>query len=219
MGPYLRGVVLLALIVVAVSYPLIASANQRQVTTMDEQFATVAKRVPSFGGAYFDEAGTLVILLTTPSDEAARQSRDALVEILGKDYAVETYKVLEATYSFVDLKRWYEAIRDIHLVAPDLAFKDIDEQRNRITLAFEDPDRHRPALEAELVRLGVPLDAVNIEQSGLAQPGPLPSLGLKPFLVGLLVIMMLSAAGLLVWRHRGFAPKLIAKMESDSVEE
>lgn len=64
-----------------------------------------------------------------------------------------------------DLKRWHDAMRDIHQAAPDLVFTYIDDKKNRIALGVEDPERHRAAVEAELDRLGIPREGVNIEQS------------------------------------------------------
>lgn len=196
---------LVAALSLVLIHPLTASAAPPEVITIDDQFAMVADRVPTFGGAYLDQGGTLVILLTEPSEEAGRQSRDALVEIMGDQFAVERYTVLEARYSFTDLKRWYESMRDFHRVAPDLVLTDIDERRNRIKIGLQDPDRYRAAVEAKLDRLGIPRDAVPIEKSEpiCFDSCPPPRRGPTSSQVGLLAILLLSVGGLLVRRrHR-----------------
>ncbi len=201
----------LVLISLGLIQPLAASAAPPEVITMDDQFAMVAERVPTFGGAYL-AGGTLVILLTEPSEEAGRQARDALVEIMGDAFAAEDYVVKEATYSFGELKRWYESMRAIHLVAPDLVLTDIDEKRNRIMIGLEDPDRYRAAVEAELDRLGIPREAVLIEESEPICPHTLPSRCPPPSgrptssQVGLLAILLLSVGGLLLRKRRRIAP-------------
>lgn len=205
----MKGMLILALTSLMLIHPFTAAASSPEVKTMDDQFSMVANRVPTFGGAYFDGSGALVILLTAPSEEAGRQSRDALVEIMGDEFAVERYTIVEARYSFTDLKRWYEAaVRDISLVAPDLVSTDIDEKSNRIKIGLEDPDRYRAAVEAKLIRLGIPQDAVLIEKSSpicldtLPSRCPPSSRGPTSSQVGLLAILLLSAGGLLLIRRR-----------------
>jgi LPXTG-motif cell wall-anchored protein len=193
--------VMLAIVAVTVGHPL-DTASADAPADDDELFVMVGRRVPSFGGAYVDQGGTLRVWLTEPRAEAARQARDALVEIVGEGFAVERLAVLEAKYSWLDLRRWYVAMRDIHQVAPDLVFTDMDEARNRITIALEDPDRHRAAVEAELDRLGIPGEAVNIEQSAPIQQLPTSGRGSAPFLFGLLALVVLAAAALLVRKRR-----------------
>jgi hypothetical protein len=178
-----------------------AEPSRQAAADDDELFVMVGRRVPSFGGAYVDQGGTLRVWLTEPRAEAARQ-RDALVEIVGEDFAVERLAVLEAKYSWLELRRWYVAMQGIHQVAPDLVFTDMDEARNRITIALEDPDRHRAAVEAELDRLGIPGEAVNIEQSAPIQEIPTSGRGSAPFLSGLLALVVLAAAALLVRKRR-----------------
>jgi hypothetical protein len=199
-----RWMVMLAIVAVTVGHPLDTASADAPAADDDELFVMVGRRVPSFGGAYVDRGGTLRVWLTEPRAEAARQARDALVEIVGEHFAVERLAVLEAKYSWLDLRRWYVAMQGIHQVAPDLVFTDMDEARNRITIALEDPDRHRAAVGAELDRLGIPGEAVNIEQSAPIQEISTSGRGSAPFLFGLLALVVLAAAALFV-RKRGAA--------------
>jgi hypothetical protein len=132
----------------------------------DEQLAEVGRRIPTFGGSYFDDDDTLVIWLTEPNDRDARRLRVALDEIHDEGLAVATYAVREADYPFVDLKRWHDAIRmNIREVASDLVFTGFRQRVNRLAIGLEAPDQHRAAVEEELTRLEIPLEAVIIEQS------------------------------------------------------
>jgi hypothetical protein len=72
-----------------------------------------------------------------------------------------------ARFSRQELDGWFQLARDVHLAAPSLVFAAVHWKLNRLTFGLARPDEDRVALAEELVRLGIPPEAVNVEK---AQP-------------------------------------------------
>lgn len=147
------------------SEDVFAGRDPKDLLDEDYRFAMVSDRVPGFGGAYYDLDNVLQVWLTRPTDDAAQQARSWLIEIIGEQFAATKIQVRAGSYSYADLKRWKDELADIHLVASGLVYKSISEDRNKVTLAFNDSDRVRPAVMLELDRLGIPRPAVRLVDS------------------------------------------------------
>jgi hypothetical protein len=127
--------------------------------TLDEEYASLAERVPGFGGLYLDERGTTHVYLQDLS--LARE-----VQSLG-----ERVEVHQGDYDFRDLYAWKGELRAL-LSREGMVSLDIDETRNRLVLgalpAFAD------ALRGELAGLlrstSVPPAAVLVEAGELTEP-------------------------------------------------
>jgi hypothetical protein len=135
-----------------------------QATTLDDQFAAVARAVPAFGGMFVAEDEDAVYLyLTDTSPAVVAAARAELEAQFGPGSLPQTRtRALPARYSFQELKVWHERLADL-LALPGVVLTDIDDRSNRLTVGVERLDL-QPAVEAQLARLGVPRAAVAIEQ-------------------------------------------------------
>jgi hypothetical protein len=154
--------------------PAPADASQ---ATYDDQMVAVAIRVPGFAGIYLEESSnTLVVLATNPSSQVAENAQDALFDILGEEsLATMRPRAMKATYTWCQLKAWYDPMSFEVLGMEGVVSTDIDEKRNRLAIGLENLSL-RPQLEAKLAALGVPLEAVIIEQQA-----PITTLPLLPW--------------------------------------
>jgi hypothetical protein len=78
-------------------------------------------------------------------------------------------RVLEAKYGFLDLYEWRLKMRSVVFGVKGVVSLDIDETRNRIRIGLEEMQA-QAAVEAELVKVGVPRDAVILEEATLPIP-------------------------------------------------
>lgn len=145
--------------------------------TLDDLFFKVAQRVPAFGGMFFEfleprrqnrETAILYIhLLDHAQQEAALQ---AVVTILGPFYPdllpPSKVQVLPARYSFLQLKEWFDLAGVLHNL-DEVTMTDIDEVKNRLTIGLKEMNAETVTLiEQELARLGIPREAVVLEETG-----------------------------------------------------
>lgn len=130
----------------------------------DESFATVARRVPQFGGAFIDEAaGALYIWLTDPRRDVVESAKTAFADAFGQEFVRDKIVGLQARYTFVELKKWHDAMTDV-LRLRRVVFTDINDRKNRLTVAIEDRERDGAQVEEELARLEIPREAVDVEE-------------------------------------------------------
>jgi hypothetical protein len=130
----------------------------------DEAFLEVSQRVDAFGGMYLDDE-SIVIWTTDGAQATAQEALGELVKALGDEsLASLTPRVRQADYRFTQLKTWHECVRREVGGIDGVVSNDIDDRTNRILIGVEDLDAHTPAVIAELARLGVPREAVTIEE-------------------------------------------------------
>ncbi|HEX2294211.1 MAG TPA: hypothetical protein VHN37_02760 [Actinomycetota bacterium] len=146
-----------------------AAPGSRPDKTLDDLFADVAARVPAFGGVYVDEgSGQLRVQMAGPG--RAAEAQRALVEVLDDPSLGDLTPVaIPADYTFAQLKRWYDDASPTILGMDSVTLGDIDERANRLRFGVEDLSS-RGAVEDELQRHGVPLEAVVVEHVDAAVP-------------------------------------------------
>jgi hypothetical protein len=127
--------------------------------------------VPAFGGLFVDEStDTLYVYMVPhlPGDLATLDQ--ALTAAFGSnrptEYRIET---LPGKYTFRQLKAWDDRMSPEVLATPGVVLTDIDDKKNRLTVGVEDPNLLH-AVEAELSILGIPREAVDIEQMSPLEP-------------------------------------------------
>lgn len=131
----------------------------------------LAQRVPAYGGMFFDNNILYVYLTDLAQEEAVKQ---AIREIFGPRWLEfhtypEEIRVLQGQYSYMQLKTWYECVRDQIPAIPGVIRTDLDERRNRIAIDIDiglQAKRKRQVIEAVetiLERLSIPREAVIIE--------------------------------------------------------
>ncbi|HEX8696236.1 MAG TPA: hypothetical protein VF746_27710 [Longimicrobium sp.] len=134
-----------------------------KVAPIDDELLRVAGSVPGFGGMYYDRAGRLNVFLTDTTQRGAAAA--AIEPVLGPRQrgAARDFRVLRGRFGFAELKQWRSRLDPEVLGMQGVVFTDIDEARNRVVVAVENaPVRTRVA--AALARLGLPRDAVLIEE-------------------------------------------------------
>ena len=137
--------------------------------SIDDLFAEVARRVPAFGGIFFDDQGNLTIYLTDLREKTAAEA--AIVAVFGphrSDIAgliqQRGTQVLQGRYGFEQLKEWKDRLLTLHTI-PGVVLSDIDDANNRLTVGVETLDVSSQ-VQQELGNLGIPLEAVNLEETG-----------------------------------------------------
>lgn len=144
----------------------LAPINPRQGQSLDDRFAEIARRVPGFGGVFFDQTGQLTVYMRDPSRAPA--ARTAISQVFGsRDLPLLSARVIVGKYDFTELKHWHDSAIQI-LRLPGTASLDIDDSNNRIRIGVTSQAARNVVLE-ELSRLGVPEEAVIIEQTSLTE--------------------------------------------------
>ena len=134
------------------------ASGEARALTIDEEFTRLSRRVPGFGGYYYDSAGALNVVLTQPTHQlAAVRALLSARGVRGSD----TLLARQGRYDFEDLNRWRGRLEAEPLAG--LVFTDVDEVNNRITLGMTHPDPEQVA--AAMARLLIPADAVHLEQA------------------------------------------------------
>src|SRR5262245_25326589 len=138
------------------------SAPEGRPATIDDLFAEVARRVPAFGGMFLRE-GTLQVYLLDAAQATAAE--EAIVAVFGRERLPEgKVQVLKATYSFGELKAWHDLHRLETLGIPGVIKTSIAESKNRLRIGVKDASVV-PEVESQLVKQGVPLEAVEIVET------------------------------------------------------
>jgi hypothetical protein len=123
----------------------------------------LARKVPGFGGFFYDAQGTPTIYL---KDAATRSTAErALQPFFSVSGTSPTaMRVIKADYDWVSLERWQAAASTEALAKRGAVFVDADEASNRVVIGVE---RGTAAAEvrATIARLGVPAGAVIVKET------------------------------------------------------
>jgi hypothetical protein len=133
--------------------------------TVDEQFAAIGRRTPSFGGMYMDEErNVLYVYSWDQSAGAAAVARDAIGAVFGDQQPGARVQILPARYGFHELKAWHDRMSPNVLGMPGVVMTDIDDRSNRLTVGVESLQA-KGAIEDRLFEIGIPAEAVNIVET------------------------------------------------------
>jgi hypothetical protein len=149
--------------------PIIEPFEPKELTslkTLDDLFAAIAKQVPAFGGMFIDEQDNLAIYLTDLSPSVVIAAEAAIRDVFGADEHLlqRSMRMLQGQYGFLQLKAWYDRMAPKVLALPGVVLTDIDEAKNRLAIGMETLGI-QSQVESLLARLGIPLEAVNIEET------------------------------------------------------
>jgi hypothetical protein len=143
--------------------PAAADEDDSRVETLDDILAEIAARVTGFGGLFLGQGGTLHIHLL--DGRLARAAQGAIETFFGRErLPLGSIQVLPGQYSFLQLKDWHERMTPGVLELPGVILTDIDEAANRLRVGVEAPEQIG-VVEAQLATLGIPLEAVLIEET------------------------------------------------------
>lgn len=149
--------------------------------TIDDLFVKVARRVPAFGGMFFDEKNPniLYVYLLDPTQKAEAEA--AIMEIF-TSYRPDIVqivwergtRVLTGQYSYLQLKGWHTCLKGVKGVIstiPTVTLIDIDETKNRLMIRFREMEEATLRfVEQELRWLGIPREAVIFVGAGPTTP-------------------------------------------------
>jgi hypothetical protein len=138
--------------------------------TIDAAFVRIAGDVPGFGGFYYDEAGTLNVVMAPAAQPMSRGEMvnrlAAHLEAMGQDASAAHAAVArEGQYDFAQLDAMHRRAMQV-LGLEGTVFTDADEVRNRVVIGVEH-DAAAAAVERAVAMLDLPAGAVIIER---AQP-------------------------------------------------
>lgn len=137
--------------------------------TIDDIYAQMALEVPGFAGMRLGPDGeTIQVFFKGASADAEpsadlRRAVDGFFQAAG-DLPPEKIEVLPAQYDFLQLRQWYDRMRDAVWSVPGVVFTDIDEVKNRLDIGVE-TEEAAELVEKRLRELGIPREAVDIEIS------------------------------------------------------
>ena len=128
----------------------------------DDPIALV-RRVPGFGGFFYDAQGNPTIYLR---DAAARGTAERALQpffsIQGT--SPSAMRVLKADYDWVSLERWQSAASTEALARRGVVFVDADEASNRVRIGVERGSAGTE-VRAAIARLGIPASAVIVQET------------------------------------------------------
>jgi hypothetical protein len=145
-----------------------------------EPFSEIGWIVPEFGGMFLDsEKETLYVYLNGAGPELATKVDAAIGYAFGSERpAYRRLEVLPGQYRFQALSAWQDRMSRRVLSIAGVVLTNIDHSRNRLRVGVENMAT-APAVEAELVALDIPREAVNLEQVSAVSVSTFP-LGLDP---------------------------------------
>lgn len=145
-----------------------------ETESYDDLLVRVAQQVPAFGGMFFEfvgreYTGVLYVYLLDPAQKEA--AAKAIMTVFGPYHRdllpPREIRVLQAQYSFLQLKEWFDLIGVLHSAIPEVTMTDIDDTKNRLTIGVLSLSTEVVTrIEQELARLGVPRNAVILEETG-----------------------------------------------------
>ena len=134
-----------------------------RVTSLDDLFVEVARRVPAFGGMFIGPGQALQVYLLDPAQRAAAE--EAIFAVFGRERLPQGgIQVLQGQYSFLQLKAWHDRQRVVTLAIPGVVRTSIAESKNRLQIGVSDLGAISQ-VERELENLVIPREAVNIIQA------------------------------------------------------
>ncbi len=197
-----------ALIVLAIT------SHASGAQSSDDLYAEVGERVPQFAGLMADPTSEgLVLLVTERYEGMVDDVRAAVLDVfptsLFEGRPWHNVTVLDAEYSFVQLKRWHDLLFASVFNIEGVVLSSIDTRANRLKIAVEDLESQSPKVEEEIAENDIPRDAVIIEagaafQGNAASPQPPSSLKATPTkaLVGIATLLFIAAVLIAALRFR-----------------
>jgi len=148
-----------------------AIASTAMQPTMDEFYLALSEDIAGFGGMYFDDSGSLQVIMTdTVLASAAQADLENLRTTLSTAFAHRTVspaqvKFRPGKYSFRQLLSWKRLLIAELGGIEEIVWFDADESANRVDVGVS--SQGSPAsVKAEAIRAGVPEDAIRIEEAG-----------------------------------------------------
>ena len=141
-----------------------ASAAPAEYKTHDDLLLDIGRRVPEFGGMFLSEDNTVLYVYVTGNPLVLRTEvvKRAIEDVLkASPTQRRELRLIPATYSLVQLHKWYNDMQDVAFANPRVVMTDLDEGQNRIEIGVDNLDAEQ-ALRAAVTSLGIPDKALVI---------------------------------------------------------
>jgi hypothetical protein len=144
------------------------------VKNSDDPQLQLARRVPAYGGMFFDEQDNSILYIYLTDLAQEEPAKQAIQEIFGPRWSEllkypQEIRVLQGQYSYLQLTVWYDCLNQWVFAIPGVTSTDLDDARNRIAISIDirlptaKKLRTIEAVETTLDRLSIPREAVIIE--------------------------------------------------------
>jgi hypothetical protein len=135
----------------------------------------LARETPSFAGFYLDASGVTILRIadTVELQRGVAAMRQHLLTgdiKLPKNIADRPIVAQKADYSFQQLSDWRDLVYEHILGMDGVAFDDLDEVRNRVTIGVSARGGAEAAVMKQLLALGIPVRAIHFEPAERSTP-------------------------------------------------
>lgn len=157
--------------------------------SIEDVFGELGREIPGFAGFYVNDDGVLVVRLTNRAHatQARALLRETALSLSGTAQKAPSDEVIvqDAEFDFEELRWWRDQLRS-QLGISGVTGMDADERANRVWIGVAS-EAMRGLLLSRAERLGIPGDALIIEQ--FASPPPLATLrdSIRPLPGGMLI--------------------------------
>lgn len=143
---------------------------------VDAEFTRLAKRIPGFGGMYYDRTGRLHVYMKAAPGGAALRSTDVVGTLRSAGNAAVQRRLNKsggnvvtqaAKYDYNELQAYRNRLAKIFSVR-GVVFTDTDEGKNRLRVGIEPGAKEQDVVRV-LARAGVPRDVVIISRVSAAK--------------------------------------------------
>jgi hypothetical protein len=160
----LRALFLLTLAIL-LFFPVPRAQCQTEKCPGERLIEGIGDKVPAFGGLFLDESRDTLYAYMVPGEAGDRSTLDqAISDVLGPGRpAVHQLQVLPGRYTYQQLSDWNDLLSGQVFALATNVYIYVDDPNNRLKVGLGDLSL-APSVEAALPTLGIPADAVVIEQ-------------------------------------------------------
>ena len=140
------------------------SGAPAEYKTHDDLLLDIGRGVPEFGGMFLSEDNTVLYVYVTGNPQVLSTDvvKRAIDDVLkASPTQRRELRLIPATYSLIQLHKWYNDMQDVAFANPHVVMTDLDEGQNRIEIGVDNLDAEQ-ALRASVISLGIPDKALVI---------------------------------------------------------
>ena len=141
-----------------VGAPQLVAAGPQPI---DALFAAVGRQAPGFGGMYVDEDNDILYIYMR--DGSPDTAAAALRNMFGQENLPDNVQMLQANFSFLQLKQWHNLMDSYLFAIPGVVYTDVDDAINLLSIGVE-TQQARDQVMNKLAELGIPTEAVRTEE-------------------------------------------------------
>ncbi|HEU0052838.1 MAG TPA: hypothetical protein VFQ39_06660 [Longimicrobium sp.] len=164
-SPALRTLALASLVLAAAcadqaDQPAAPTPPAQQTAQTEIDPLQLSREIPGFGGLYLDGQGRPTVYLT---DLSETETAERVLNPYAKTQRAPQLVVRQGRYEYTDLNDWHGKV-NAALSLPGVVLTDLDEANNIVRVGVERGSKVASNVRALATRLGVPEEAVQIEE-------------------------------------------------------